>query len=174
MLCIFSVLAFASCTSPSASAPAPEPMPAPIPALVPTPATPSHPASLEEVTPTELRNQIVILEMPTEAHIGDYITVRIKTMSNEYWDWLKAELINASRWDALGCYGEEATYDLVLVQDWPGMGTYEHSLGLTTPDDKMIVSWYSAIPTEGGAFQYNPETERYEWKKGRYPLVTIS
>ena len=45
---------------------------------------------------------MTILELPTEAHIGENITVRIKTGSEEVWAWLEREVINRKEYDSIG------------------------------------------------------------------------
>jgi hypothetical protein len=90
-------------------------------------------------------------------------------MSEEFWEWLEDELIEANQWDTLRAIGKEATYELALCKEFPGGGSYEPSLGIVTPDDDLIASWYVSIPTTGASYEYNDEKGRYEWVEG--PLL---
>jgi len=153
---------------PTAEAPeAPEPAPPVVPPA--SPPTSSTPSSGQDVSIIDLREQLTVLEWPTEAHIGDYITIRVKTMSDEFWEWFEDELIKAGQWDLLSCIGDDATYELTLTKDWPDVGTYDYSLGMVTPDRDLIVSWYSTIPTTGGWFEYDPDIGQQVWKEGPFP-----
>jgi len=146
---------------PAPAAPAPA---APVPP--PVTASPEPPQeelwSWDELTVEDIRDQMTILEWPSEAYVGDYITVRVETMSGEFWEWLQAELIKADGW---GCL----TYELALTKDWPDVGTYDYSFGVNTSDEDRIVSWYGAIPTTGAWVEYNPDTNRQEFEEGPFP-----
>ncbi|GAI97864.1 unnamed protein product [marine sediment metagenome] len=66
-----------------------------------SPETSSMPESFEDLTAQDIRDQVTILEWPTEAYIGEDITVRIKTGSEEFWAWLEQELIDRKKYDSI-------------------------------------------------------------------------
>jgi len=96
--------------------------------------------SWEELSMQDIRNQVTILEWPTEAHIGENITVRIKTGSEEFWAWL------------------EQDYSLYLM---PARGLIPCAvIGLAEPDENHEVWWYGPIPTSAEGEPIEPGT----WK----------
>lgn len=78
--------------------------------------SPQAPAA--RVTPAPAK--ITVMELPSEAYIGEYITVKIKTST---WDRYYLTISN-----------EQSVF---------------FDLGYATPDDNNVVCWYFAIPPEG-------------------------
>ena len=77
--------------------------PTPEPTQPTTPSEPSSslPNSLEDMTIQDIYDQITFLEWPTEARVGEYITVRLKIGSYEFWDWIRQELVDRGEYDSI-------------------------------------------------------------------------
>ena len=111
--------------------------------------------SWEELSMQDIRNQVTILEWPTEAHIGENITVRIKTGSEEFWTWLEQELINRKEYDSIWL---DPYYSLYLM---PARGLIPCAvIGLAEPDENHEVWWYGPIPASAEGEPIEPGT----WK----------
>jgi hypothetical protein len=111
--------------------------------------------SWEELSMQDIRNQVTILEWPTEAHIGENITVRIKTGSEEFWAWLEQEVINRKEYDSIWL---DPYYSLYLM---PARGLIPCAvIGLAEPDENHEVWWYGPIPTSAEGEPIEPGT----WK----------
>jgi hypothetical protein len=106
------------------------------------------PASEEETTPTpssqeltspsaQSESDIVVIECPTEARIGEYIAVKIQLPS----DTPIPETL------------EQEDYLLRIRDEFPP-GEHDprvstvYDLGYAIPDENLILSWYVQIPTE--------------------------
>ena len=94
-LCVLAIVGLTGCITvmpPSESPPAVTPPPEP---------SSSLPKSLEEMTDQDIRDQITVLECPTEARVGEYITVRLKIGSYEFWDWIRQECIDRGEYNSV-------------------------------------------------------------------------
>lgn len=85
-------------------------------------------------------NQTTVIECPTEARVGEYITVRLRIGDREFWDWIRQQCI-----EEIGEYNE-------FCQD-PFFSLYIHSkggsiayFGESKLDDNYEVIWYGPIP----------------------------
>ena len=116
---------------------------------------PSTPPSANEfqLSSGDLRDQITVVEWPSEAYVGEYITIRVKTMSEEFCNRVRNGLMDANDWDTLTHF-DNMTYCLELEsphpsEDYPSEGSWKvHRFAYATPDDQFIVAWHCAIPTE--------------------------
>ncbi|MBA7507858.1 hypothetical protein ES706_06587 [subsurface metagenome] len=131
--------------SPPVAEPMPEPTPpapAPAPPLTPAPPeTSSTPGYPEILTESYIRAQITLLDWPTEAHIGEYITVRIRTGSDEFWAQLEQEVIDIGEYESIWL---DPYYSLYLM---PERGLIPCVvIGIAEPDENHEVWWYGSIP----------------------------
>lgn len=134
-LCVLGIMVLNSCIA-TVPAPTPEPTPVPSPAPAPVP----EPAPVPTFT---------IIECPNEAHIGEYITVKIRVPDNN------------------------DTYLLRIADERlheTGIGIYYIHLGKAIPDKDLIVCWYVAIPAEGGVGTYIGGEVDYSLRPGDYKL----
>jgi hypothetical protein len=149
---------------PEAEAPAPE-VEAPVsPPVVPPPAPPQEastlPDSLEDFLMQGWHNQIVVLECPTEARVGEHITVRLRIGSDEFWNWLRQELINTGEYDTgLPSVWLDPYFSLYLQ----GRGLDIAYFGQSKLDDNNEAWWYAVIPEK-------TDLER-PIEPGVYPLI---
>lgn len=97
----------------------------------------------EEVAPPEERApRLTVIEVPSEAHIGEYITVKLripKHLDPKIFDEYTLRICN-ERSIGLNCY----------------------DLGYARPDQDRIVCWYVAIPYRGIGNMYT-NAEHTEW-----------
>jgi len=78
--------------------------------------------TLQPALPSE--PTITVIEAPSEAHTGEYVSVKVRVPQyDRYVLWL----------EELGREGSSAK---------------EHCLGWAIPDSELIASWYSPLPTE--------------------------
>jgi len=84
---------------------------------------------------------MTILELPTEARVGDYITVKIRTGSDEFWARLQQEVIDNEGYDSIWLH---PYYSLYLM---PEKGLIPCVvIGIAEPDGNHEVWWYGQIP----------------------------
>lgn len=112
-------------------------IPEPVPAPTPTPAPMPEPTT----------STVTVIECPEEAHIGQYITVKVRV----------------PKWDEyyLNIYNPNSI----------ALNSYE--AGRAIPDDNLICCWYFAIPAEGVWSTYtNEEETEWDWltRPGNYVL----
>jgi len=172
-LCVLTIVSLSSCITvmpPSEPAPAttpapvsPEPSkssePEPVRPTTPTKPAPtessSMPDSLEDLTLQDIRDQITFLEWPTEARIGEYITVRLRIGSNEFWIWIRQELTDREEYDSIWL---NPYYSLYLM---PAKGLIPCAvIGWAEPDENHEVCWYGPIPASAEGEPIEPGT----WK----------
>ena len=126
MLILCMTLGLSGCVTISPSQPAPEPLQ---PEDVPESPQPEAPAP--ELPPPGVPAsgvpQPTVIELPSEVHVGEYITVRVKVL-------------------------EEGKYNLQIAEEHPdlgGIGIYYTDLGVAAPDDNLVVCWHALVPVEG-------------------------
>jgi len=114
-------------------------------ALPPAPAE-SHqeevPWSWVEPSISILQKQVSVLEWPTEARIGENITVKIKIGTDEFWAWLVQQIRERQPQDPF--WAELDYYSLYLS---PGRGHAPIAvIGGAKLDENWEVWWYGPVP----------------------------
>jgi len=134
-----------------------------------TPSEPVHPEpssslpdSLEDMTDEDLNNQITVLECPTEARIGEYITVRLRIGDSKFWDWIHQECIDMGEYDSIWLDPFFYAY-IDLYREGEGGGYI--ILGESRLDDNYEAVWYAAIHADD-TYGTPPPI-----KSGVYPLI---
>jgi len=132
--------------------------------LTPPPGVP--PAAPLEVAPLGLdpwQSAIEIIQLPTDACVGEYITVKIRVPK---WDPVDPERLWV--WDQ---------YSLSIRRDYTTAkleGTpCEWDLGYASPDDQNIVCWYVAIPTTWTDWSPEEGYREHPFPVGNYQLVIL-
>jgi hypothetical protein len=105
----------------------------------PRPTTPTLPSSSEPTSPSEQpESKIVVIECPSKARVGEYITVKIQLPR----DTPLPETL------------EEEDYLLRIRDEFPpddqqtSVASYVYELGYAIPDENLVLCWYVQIPTE--------------------------
>lgn len=112
------------------------PKPAPV-EPTPAPAQPA-PGTAPAPTPAQPEAGIVVIECPTEARIGEYITVRIQLPS----DTPVPKTL------------EQEDYLLRIRDEFPpseqhtSVVAFVYNLGYAIPDENLVLCWYVSIPIE--------------------------
>jgi len=138
----------------------------------PPAAPPAPPGALPEEVPElsqgdlwvnqallNIRDQVTILEWPTEARVGEYITVRIKTGSDDFWDRLEEELtrMRAKAEDtSIIDFWLNPYYSLYLMPTSEKVAWGVAIFGVAEPDDNHEVWWHGAIPTSADGVPVEP------------------
>lgn len=146
------------------------------PGAAPAPESEAPPEETHGEEPVDLtienfRKQMTVLEWPTEAHIGEDITVRIKTGSDEFWAWVRQEAIEAGQPPV---EDEYITYDLMLITEGmakvsdPEFADFGCHFGFVTPDEDHIVAWHELIPSR---WMWYPDESPGLLEPGAYKLV---
>ncbi len=162
-VCVLGIMVLNSCiTVVPTPEPAPEPTPTPAPAPTPTPEpTPAESdcKPLEEML-DNFGDQITILEWPTEARIGEYMTVKIKVGSDKFWDCVQQQVRENDAYDnAMGSLLLDPSYSLYLYTVPKGFMPAV-VFGCAEPDDNHEISWYGPIHASVGGLLIEPGT----WK----------
>jgi hypothetical protein len=136
--------------------------------FAPTPTTPTSPSSSssspEPVHPTAPPPEVIspqpssavsIIECPDEAHIGEYITVKLTVPEDQT------------------LFDE---YNLYICNE-RSIGRNWYDLGRDVPDSNRVVCWYAAIPHSGiGNMYTNPEKTEYDdvTRPGVFKLLVVA